>query len=967
MSRTRDFQDARRSAHDTRTEPIYYEFEASDEFSNPDDMTLGEAAHLPPMRSAPIEADIAQLENHAKILRYHHSAAHALGLFHKWRRRAVVAHNSNVQLYQVATSHDARTLLHQALDQWHTALLQHRHEQDTERFFEALSQKAQQARDLFLLTKAFTHWEAAAREQLIRSKAARRHILRSRYFNAWRDITVTNEIKVRSSRMKKVLNVWKRKTAQALQHQREAEISRENAVVSRYYRHWFWHFCEQRAPTWYSSKLKIGLFGKWLDATRQARVRDSWAVESRNLELVRSTTAQWSRRSTVVMKNHERADVFRRRLLLEPNLEVLRTEMTLSPLLTRMVKVVDARVAKDALHIWISRNRSVAQAEELCMLRVMRNTWTAWNDRLRSQALSRTIDDRIVMQTLYKWVLTQRLKLYQRVRDERLKAKVFGKWNTTMNNVCASLGRAKYLTQQSHDRRSQRTVLEKWSFKSQTQTALNTRAETMLDSKQLTLTFTAWTAKLGRLQQIDTWARDARFFVLASRSVKKWQASAANHQRNKRRDAYSVIRRKIKVALARRVFYIWQSRTADHAPLHDRAERLAFQRTLSTLPGVLHTWHDRSLYITDTLNLALDFHAHTVASTTIAILSAQLTHSITLGNRASTFRNATIADAAASALRKINWAVFQGKRQDETATSLAERNRRKHYKSMLRYWREGVQKRRRPVDRLLFQSVVGSERIAAPGYASAPAMDFEDDLIDFSTVGQAQPTPFVPPTLVSGRSKSSQRPMFRSSTAPPSPFATRTGISSMQQGQQRVRPVSALPSAPAAAAIPMPGYLRTPSRRSALREAASNDLRTQSRTRLQQLRREEDAVDAAPAQAETQETRFESSSNILAASSFTPAGMPPQANGINTSTAGPFATTPLASRLRDLGLSARRTAFALPPTTTNGNRPSRFSVARHTAFSDVDEEVDEEESVEEDVLSPSRSRRRFGTSTTGGG
>jgi len=915
-------------------------------------MTLGEAAHLPPMQSAPIEADFAQLESHARILRYHHSAAHALGFFHNWRRRAIMKHNSNVQLYQVAANHDARTLLRQALDKWHTALLQRRYEQETARFFEEISRKAQQARDLFLLTKAFTHWEAAAREEVIRTKAARRHILRSRYFHAWRDITVTNENKVRSARTKKVMNIWKRRTAQVLQHHREAEISRENTAVNRYYRHWFWHFCEQRAPTWYSTKLKIQLFGKWLDATRQARVRGAWAVDSRNLELIRSTTAQWSRRSTVVMKNHERAEIFRRRLLIEPNLEVLRTEMTLSPLLTRMVRVMDARVAKDALRVWITRLRSVVQSDKVYKLRVMRNTWSAWNDRLRCQALSRTIDDRIVMQALYKWVLAQRLKLFQRVRDERLKSKIYVLWLNAMNNVCASLGMAKYLAQQSRDRRSRRTVLEKWSSKSQTQTALIARAETMLESKQLNFTFTAWIAKLGRLQQIDTWAKDARFFVLASRSIKKWQTSAANHQRNKRHDAYSVIRRKIKVALARRLFHKWQSRTADHAPMHNSANQLAFQRTFSTLPDILQAWHDRSAYIAQSGDLALAFHARTITSTILTTLSALLVQTTTLASRATSFRKATINDAAASALRKINWAVFQGKRQDETAASLAERNRQKHYKSMLRYWRDGVEKRRRPVDRLLFQSVVGSGRLNEGNYAVTPAMDFEDDLIDFSTVAPpALPRLAAPPIMMSARSKSRTRPMFRSSTVPPSPFVNRSAPPASQQRPQQGRPASALP---AAATAPTPGYLRTPSRRSAFREATNNAAGAQSRNRLHQLRRGEET--GIP---QEQLGAFESTTtNMLPASSTTPAGLPPGASAMSTSSA----MTPLASRLRNLGLGAR---LSTQPTMTqqNGTRPSRFSIARHTAFSDVDEDADEEEIIgEEDVLlSPSQSHRNGGS------
>jgi len=939
------------SRHRTNDEEdAQYDSGSLDGSDDGDDLAHNLYPHALPVHPAPAKReathDLAALEANAKALRYGHAVAHAIAIFRDWRRQAVAHHNFHHRLYESAANHDALTLVRQAYDQWRNAFLQRRQEQDVDRFFQVLEDRAGKARDFFLLTKAFTHWEAAAEEQVIRSKAARRHILRARYFRAWRDLTLEHEQKVRRTRLSKFVDIWKRKTAQVLFLGRRSDVMREANLVSQHYRQWFWHFCENRAPTWYATKVKTALFAKWLDSTRQAQVQAAWATDFRNLELVRAATADWSRRSTVVSRHHETAELFRRRMLLEPNIDLLKTELTLSPLLTRMIRVVDSRVARDALKTWTIRARASLQAIQVCKMRVMTNAWTLWNDRLRCRTMSKTIDDRILTQALYKWVLLERAKLFQRVRDEKLMASTCRVWSAKMNDLCANLGRARYLVAQSQKQRVLRTSAAVWSDRSREQLALDKQAEKVVQGKRLDFTLHAWKARYAAIEQLDTWASDARFFVLTSRSLMQWRASTVSNQRNKRRDAYVAVRRTVKVAMARRVFQKWHTRTLQCGALEDQAEQRAYQRVISILPDLIHTWSDRTRLGQEYDSMAVDFHARGTVASALTSMIMRWNGVNRLMARAYDIRISAVEDVSASCLRKLSWAAFQAKSREETAASLAARTQQKHYRGILRFWRNSMEQRRRPVDRLLFQSVVGSNRVDE--VPSGQAMNFDDDLIEFSTV-----TPSVintPAMSVSRRNRSASRPSFGRTLAQSSRALPQTNPQIRLESQPQVT------QAASEVVTATPGYLRTPSRRSALRNATGRPDKM-SMNRLEQLRRT--APSFAPSETDSETTSLDAT--MSPSVSTTPVGLPPTRQFATTD----LSRTPLFSRHRGLSFGMRTHERPADMTGANPARASRFATStRFSTISDVDEEAGEaDDSEENDRLAGMESPNRVNASS----
>lgn len=655
--------------------------------------TLQEALSVtvPPEIPAPSSA---QRESHVKTLRFHHVAAKAVSLFRHWRSVAEASRNQHVVLHQTATLRDATTLKRQAFDKWRIAVDEERQIRETEKFYLNLETRATKARSLFLLTKAFTHWAQCSSEETLRKTAAREYILRATYFNAWRDITVVNELKVRRQRLSKIMKVWKHKTSQAMDlDERAIEFQVLQGTVQAY-RSWFWHFCERRAPAWYASKLERKMFLRWLAASRAARIRHHWADEFRNLELCRSSIANWVDRSGSVQDNISKAIGFRRHSLLAPIVDALQRDLRLAPLQTQLRRRIDLRVARSALDQWVSRISIINQAKRINDLRVLRNAWTTWNDFLRSSALSRSIDERMKMQALYQWVLAERLALCQRIRRQRLLSSILETWHQRTNVLCSTLGKACHLAQLASENRALSCAVRRWANLADVERREGLRAQQFRDLHLTADALKSWKSRSQHVQATQIWSKDARFYVLTTGAIKKWSAACAESKKSKRRNAYSTIRRRLKMSMARDVLIKWRNAAVERRHLRVRGDEILRQRVQHTAMVLLSEWHARTMTTQEDIARASAFHEAKATQNFWLLILSRVRVIEESEARAQSFSLESRQAVAASCLRKLSWQVFQVKRLHESGESLNKRNKRKHFKSMLRHWSESVLARR---------------------------------------------------------------------------------------------------------------------------------------------------------------------------------------------------------------------------------------------------------------------------------
>lgn len=672
-----------------REDPSLYEFDqsvTSGDASDPND-DVSRIVELPVV-NAHVHISNEEHEAKAKTLRFHHLAAQACNVFWHWCRQARLARDSHDQMFRQATAHDHSILRRQAFEQWRSAFTARIHEKETEKFFGNLEKRAGRARDLFLLTKAFTHWAQCTSDEILRTSAARRHILRTRYFNAWRDITVVNELKVRRQGLSKFLGIWRQKGSHVATLQDEASGFRMTHLAANTYREWFWTFCDRRSPTWYATKLRIKFFDKWRQLTRGLTIRATWSADFAHSRVIRKVVLLWRSRLDETRQLDDDAQLFRRRALLMSASESLHREVDYAPLKRRVELRVDSRLARSALLGWATKTRLSWSAAQINELRIMRNAWTAWNDRLRCQTLSRTIDDRIVVQALYRWVIAERLALCERVGKVKLKDRVFAYWRSKTDAVCSNLGRADYRVRTSREQRMKSQVLEMWTAQAQATMADEAKAQQYRRRRLAVAALEQWTSQARRLSEMDEWCKRAQFFVSATSTINRWREALISTKKARRREAYASIRRAQKIKMTRTLLLKWHNAATNVLELQHQAQYIDEQRLLLAQTSILYQWHGHTLQIVDMKHQADASRNRHLLAAQFHILSGRSDATQRLNSTAIEHITESTEITARRSLNKLNLRLFQIKSHREMAESFEDRTRRKHIRLMLKHWSE---------------------------------------------------------------------------------------------------------------------------------------------------------------------------------------------------------------------------------------------------------------------------------------
>lgn len=748
---------------------------------------------------------------------------HSLGrrCMQKWRDRTQECIQKQQAMSYRAVAFDRRILLRQSWDTLVEEARRRRSNHETERFFAHLERRAEKARDLFLLTKAFTHWANSAHDEVQRTSVARRHILRTKFFNGWREITAVNELKVQHFALAKFLDKWRRRTAQVRARQEFAVQLYDENVLRRYYKDWFFKFCNIAAPAWHNVRLKKVTFEKWHEITTVMKDRELWATDRRDRLILKRLLDVWKQRVEGIQALEPQALAFRRRADLTVTLSTLRKEAQLAPLLAQFRTKVDARIIRSALTMWKHNTRLSRQSRNVDRLRVLRNAWTSWNDRLRIKALEERINDRILIECMYRWTLASRVSLFQRVHDRNIKASLFSTWVLKTNEQRNTLESAEKRFSQFKRAQLLRSCLRKIESATAERRAEQYAVTAGYEQKLKRRIFTKLLDKHEHFQQLDRWAGDAQFYILATRSIKTWNEVTQHSRRNRRRETYSQVRRMVKTNLVKKMIGIWKNKARDIANMEEQANEIVRSRTLQLAPILLNDWHDRTLAL---LNREADVLQQRNDRLKLRYLNAWARRMATLRTmnaQAVALRQESTEITAAGALKKFGWRLWNARRQEENALALHQRNFEKHQRAMIRFWYEQTRERvaQRPVSptpRLRSRGGArspddGTEQVDDQGEGAGDAnlSDAGDDTRRLEAWTAFDSTALGLADLDLDLSLSPQPAgLASSSRLPPPPIPEDLAFDD---------PATFWSSTPMPPSLAKPGYLKTPSKRSVAR------------------------------------------------------------------------------------------------------------------------------------------------------
>ncbi|PSN68308.1 Sfi1-domain-containing protein [Corynespora cassiicola Philippines] len=764
----------------------------------------------------------------------------------KWQDRTAEQIRRNENLNDLASSFDRRILLKLSLDTWVGKYRESRSVQETERFFARLENRAQKARNLFLLTKAFTHWAKSAEDEVLRTSVARRHILRTKFFNGWREITAVNELKIQHFVLGNFLAKWRKRTAQMRRMDHFANLLYEDNLQQRTFKTVFFKYCEQTAHSIHDRRIKRNTYTKWHEIAIALKDREDWATARQDRRALRTTIQKWQQRMTATKSLEIQAEIFRRKTLLTSTFFAIQKQAQLSPLLKQCQLGSEKRLLHNILLSWQHRSNISRQARQVDRLRILRNALTAWNDRLRIKVVEDRINDRILIESLYKWTLASRVSLFQRVHDRSLKETAFLHWVTKTNANRNSLEVAERKFAQFKRAQTLRTCLRKIENATVQRKTEEAAVVAEVDRNLKQRIFGILMQKHEHLQQLNQWAGDARFYVLTTHALNSWKEATQHARRNRRREAYAQIRRKIKTSLVRRMFETWSRKTNVISQQEQQATQFAEAHTYNIAATLMTRWRERTLALRDISIQAEQRYNGDIAFKYLESWTRRMETLRTFEAQASALRQENTEIAAASALKKLGWRLWTVRRQEETAIALHQRNFEKHVRAMLRFWlertvtqaakrdasptpiRRSTREARRlddvleheedPTQQLNFDDAGDDTRRLEAWTAfdeNGLGLSNLDLSLSMSPPPQRQPNPAINPPIISPHKS---RTLSRPQTYPQPQSALRPPPATIPEDLElEMDDPSAFWASTPAFPKKTPGYLKTPSKRSVAR------------------------------------------------------------------------------------------------------------------------------------------------------
>jgi len=536
-----------------------------------------------------------QLMRDVKTFQYYRTHQVARALFEEWCGSAFRARNAHRSIWQQATSYDTNTLLRSGFEHWRACCRRKRLAADTERFFSQQEHKMSRDRDLYLLRKAFTHWAECSSEIKTRIDQARKRLLELKYFNAWLDMTTVNALKVRRQQLSKAFKVWRHRVVQNSAYNTRAMLLYNHRLAKTAYWSWFWTFCETRAPVWRDNRMKKKLFSLWETKQQQLVQWDQRIIDERSYRIAKRHFSTWLAKVRGYNRDSVTACSFKRSNVISQILVVWRRRTYHAPLIRQVSNMVDWRVAGTTFALVVARYRTEQQAVVVTQSRVVRNAWTTWNDQLRQQTLIRRIDDRIVVEALYRWVIQERNILLARLHQERIQRQALLSLVEHWSDRKGHRDAAARATKTAANRTLLASTVKHWRSKMNNYSRDKRLASMLHAPRIMQEALQSWTARNAHLQKLHTWGKDAEFYFLATKLIKRrWHGAMIEVKRQKRRDGYAQVRRTVKMDLATRLLHQWRNMAAHTRHLLEEARLRDKGRLLHLGSEIFDNWRNRA-------------------------------------------------------------------------------------------------------------------------------------------------------------------------------------------------------------------------------------------------------------------------------------------------------------------------------------------------------------------------------------
>jgi len=606
--------------------------------------------------------------------------------FRVWYGALSTLSTRNATATAIAVAYDGRALLRQALDLWRIAWRARVAERQQEEEFERMERRAIWFRSLMLAQKGFEHWHASHLALKSKTMRASQLLLAMRYFKRWRRITIENNSKARQILTRKFLERWRNGTLQRHMIYERAAAHYEEALEKRLLTTWSREYRSRKAEELHEERLSERALLRW--SSRYHHVQETYqqAERQRSTRLLRFTMNRLRSKLREQQQSSASAEAHFEQKMRFDCLQTLRIQGRLGPLEKTMSLRVNLTLQRKAFSVWHLNVSLTRQAAAVDRKRMLHDALTTWKDTLRTRALAQRIDERLIVESLYKWVLQERLKLFQRAANARLARHGLLMLHNAVDDYRDTLEDRERIFQENQRRRKLASCMTRLNIAFRNREDAERAAVEFANSRALPDVLGEWKEKTQHARKLAKWAADARWYCLASTALKTWRARTTEHQHQRRRDAYKHVRARVKYRMASTCFAMWRTKSIDVQSMQEEAQRVALVRLFATGTQAFDKWRLATQEHQDHEVQAANIDYQRLIGSAFSAMLVRHSESIALEQSALSFRLESDLALQASALKRLQWANFTANQQTKSADALLARTRDQHVKNMLRHW-----------------------------------------------------------------------------------------------------------------------------------------------------------------------------------------------------------------------------------------------------------------------------------------
>ncbi|KAK6428829.1 hypothetical protein LTR95_015027, partial [Oleoguttula sp. CCFEE 5521] len=558
-------------------------------------------------------------------------------------------------------------------------------QQEAERM-QRLEQRAEKCRGKMLLRKGLQHWFARHEVRRAELQRASKLLLAMRYFRRWKHIALETATKARSILTRKYIGLWRARTAQSHFAEEQAAAHHEETLQRQCVKKWAKVLFDIKLEKRRIDRIKHTACRKWLDAVQKVRALEAQAAAFRSQRLVRPVFLALR---AGVLRIHDlasRAQTCYAQARLTMAFSIMRIQGRLKPLENVMTLRVNLTLQRKVFATWSLQVQLAQQAADFDQKRIKRVAWHGWVDAMKCRVVTQHINARVLVESLYRWLLQERLQLFRRTADARLLHNCFAFLRGMSTDLQAQLDMRAYAFAQGQQRRRLAGAMFRLHVISRQREDAERAAVEFANSRALPAVLETWHEKTTHIMKLNRWATDARFYCLCSAALKRWRDATVEHQHQRRRDAYAHVRSRYKQRLVGQCFASLQLKSAQIQSMTASIDQRAQISQSTTVAQLFAAWRFRTQTVQAQVLTASQLDSTRLLSSALGALTSQHAQITSLDAQAETFAHTTSLSLALSALKTLQWATFTASQQSHTANALQSRNRDQHIRHMLRHW-----------------------------------------------------------------------------------------------------------------------------------------------------------------------------------------------------------------------------------------------------------------------------------------